>query len=272
MELLLATMNRKNQEEQQALIKKMNWDTKALIINQITEKEITKTEEQNNNYRCISTKEVGLSKSRNMAIREATEDICIFTDDDILFEKEAKQIIKQAYDNYPNADIICFFVESLNTNRKIKKMKKGKIGFLKTMRIASFQITFNRKKIIEKGIKFDEEFGAGSKWNHGEEAIFLCDCLRKGLKIQYVDRKIGYVEQKQSTWFKGLTKDFFYTQGAIFYRMLPSWYFLLILQFAIRKRKQYSHSLSCLEAIKMMKKGAEEYKRSKTKHANRNIT
>ena len=272
MELLLSTMNKKNIEQQEALLSKMNWNKTALIINQMPESKIAKKEEINKNYRCISTQEIGLSKSRNMAIQNAKEDICLFADDDVILEDQAEQVINQAYHTYLDADIICFFIESLNANRKIKKMKNRKVGFLKTMRIASFQITFKRKKILEKGLQFDEEFGAGSKWDHGEEAIFLCDCLRQGLKIQYIDKKIGKVEQKESTWYKGFTKDFLYKQGAIFYRMLPCWYFFLILQFAIRKKKQYCNFLSCIEAIRIMKKGAQDYKKSKKKCMNRNIT
>ncbi len=71
----------------------------------------------------------------------------------------------------------------------MKRIVGKNVGKLKIMRISSFQITMKKDKIKE--IKFDENFGSGAKYDRGEEAIFLKDCLEKGLKIIYINKKIA---------------------------------------------------------------------------------
>ena len=84
-------------------------------------------------------------------------------------------------------------------------------------------------------IIFNENFGAGTENNRGEEQIFLYEAIRKGMKVIFVNKKIGEVEQKESTWFAGYNPEFFKIQGKIFKKMSTKYYKILILQYAIRK-------------------------------------
>ena len=172
----------------------------------------------------------------------------LFSDDDLVYEKDYKDIIEESYKKYKKADIICFHVES--KNRKIKKLKTGKIGLFRIMKISSFQISIKKDSI--KNIRFDENFGAGKIYDRGEETIFLRDCLKAGLKIIFVNKKIGSVEQKESTWFKGFTKDYLYKKGKVLKRIYPKIYSFIILQFAIRKYCLYKNNVGFCEAIKVM--------------------
>lgn len=129
------------------------------------------------------------------------------------------------------------------------------------MRVISSQITFRRKSMIKNNIKFDKNFGAGAKYDRAEETIMLCDASRKKMKIVYVNKLIGTVKQENSTWFKGFNKDFFFKQGACFYRMNRPIYIFLIIQYAIRKYKLYNKNIKIKEAIHSMFQGANEYKR-----------
>lgn len=241
----LSTRNLKNNDELEKLIKKMNIKSHYLIINQSENSNV------NDKY-VINKNEKGLSKSRNCVINNATNDIVLLADDDVTYNDEYKKIIVDAYNKYDNADVICFYVESTNTKRKTKRMRTGKVGLIKSMKIVSFEITFKKDAILKNNLKFNEEFGAGTKLNRGEEQIFLCDALRKGLKILFVNKKIGEVSQEESTWFTKMDKDFFTVQGKVFRKMSPKFYKILIFQYAIRKYFLYHKNISFRNAYLSM--------------------
>ena len=240
LQVLLSTMNLERDIEVNNLIEKMNIQSDYLIINQTSK--TAKIE----NEKVITINEFGLSKSRNLAIKNSTEKFIILADDDVKYVDNYEKIILDAYKKYPKADCICFWVESKNKDRRVQRMKNGKIGIFKIMKIASFQITMRREKANK--IAFDENFGAGTNLNRGEETIFLRECIRKGYNIRFENIKIGEVNQTESTWFKGIDKEYLNIQGQVFKRIYPVLYPLINLQFVIRKRKLIDMNL--IEALK----------------------
>lgn len=252
LEVLISTMNLNNNVEVENLINRMNIASKYLIVNQYRDTTLV------NNKNVINKKEYGLSKSRNDAIANSNSAIILLADDDVCYKSNYNKIIIDAHNKYNDADIICFYVESKNKNRKIKRMITGKIGYLKAMRICSMEISFKKEKILNNNLKFNENYGAGTKNLRGEETIFLYEALRKGLKVLFVNKKIGEVEQKESTWFSGYNETFFYIQGKIFKEMTSKYYKLLIIQYAIRKYFLYHKEISFKNTIKNMMKGAKE--------------
>ncbi len=257
-EVLVSTMNLINEKE---LLKKMNISGKAVIINQIT-KDIELKNVETKKYKLLSFKEKGLSKSRNKAISNSIADICAIADDDLNYEDNYETIITKAYEKYPDADIIAFFVDNEDKNNVMKKYKEGRVHYLKSMKIQSSQITFRRKSIIDSGIKFDERFGAGSENYWGEENIFLFDCIKKGLKVYYIPQKLTtFRANAGTTWDKKPSKENSTIRGKIFYRMTSVFYPILILQFAIRKRKLVGKYVSFKDDVMYMFKGAKECKK-----------
>lgn len=242
-EILISTMNLKKEIEAQDLIKKMKITSDFLVINQAKETEIS-------NDNIINSNQIGISKSRNMAIQNSKNKIILIADDDVIYSDNYKNIIVDAYNKYTNADIISFYIESQNPKRKIKRMKTGRIGLIRSMRVASVEISCKSDRIKE--IKFNEEYGAGAKINRGEEQIFLRDARRQKLKAIFVNKKIGEVEQKESSWNKGWDKNYFENQGELYKSLSPKCYKILILQYALRKYNQYKSNLTLKEAIKYM--------------------
>lgn len=258
-EVLLSTMNLKDINQTKKLIKQMNVNTPILIINQITE-DISPWNYDDENIKLYSYIEKGLSKSRNRAISNANADVAIIADDDVIYENDYEKTISDAYEKYKDADIIAFYVQSNNKKRSIKRQRTHKVNFITAMRIQSMQITFKSKEIKKEKINFMEEFGAGSRYFMGEESIFLYQCLNNKKKIYYVNKKIAEVNHKNSTWFKGFSKEFFCSEGAVFYAITKRFYKILILQYAIRKRKAYKGHMRIKDAIRYMLEGANEYK------------
>lgn len=256
MEVLVSTMNL---DDAEGLKKRMNILGSSVIINQITKEDVSDINIFDGENRVYSYHEKGLSKSRNKAIEKSNADICIIADDDLTYVDDYEDIIEQAYNKYRDADIIAFYVESTNKKAPTTMQSEGKVGFLKSMKIFSFQITFKRESILKRNIKVDENFGAGSgKYTMGEENIFLFDCLRKKAKIYFVPLTIATVTHNESTWFKGFTEQYFISKGACFYRMSKWFSSIFITQFAVRKYKLYKEEMKFTDALKYMFKGRKQ--------------
>lgn len=258
-EVLISTMNLENQED---LISKANVKS-SVIINQARNTTLKNVTEGNN--RLYSYDEKGLSRSRNRAIENSKADICVIADDDIRYEDNYEKIIEKGYEKYPDADIIAFYLDNVDPKINRPRRKEGKINFIKSMQIKSSQITFKRKSIVEKQIKFKERFGAGSELYMGEENIFLANCLKAKLKIYYIPITIATTQENNSSWFNGHNEYDFNVKGAVYYEMSKKIYALLILQFAIRKTKLYADEVKPFKAIKYMFEGAKKYKNSTKK-------
>ncbi len=257
-EVLVSTMF----QNDMSLISTMNIKGDVLIVNQSNNDADESFISNDTRIRFISSKERGLSRSRNIAIKNSSGDICLFADDDITYNDDYIETIREQYKMNPSADIIVFPVPSLNPERSKSYSKKiQRIGYLRSMRVYSYEISFRRDAVIRAGVSFNELFGAGSgKYSCGEENIFLFDCLRKRLRILFVPKKIGVVSHSSSTWFNGYDDKFFFDKGAMFYAMSKPMAIAFILQYLFRKRKLYKNTTGFCGALKSMINGLIDYK------------
>ena len=242
-----------------SILRKLNITGSSIVINQGSSEEREYFPEEDCLF--ITTKERGLSKSRNMAIREAAmagRELCILCDNDVLYERDYEDKILKAFDRNPDSDILVFFIERPERHRSVFNTEKP-LDRLHAMKIFSPEIAFRLSRIRKAGLKMDELFGAGAKYGMGEENIFLFDAIRAGLKITYVPIRIAGTIENESSWFKGYTREFFRNRGAGYYRMAPVLWPLLCLQFAVRKRGLYRESLGFFAALKGMAEGKREY-------------
>ncbi len=248
-EVLVSAMHQKDL----SIVYDTNIASDVLLINQCDRNELLEVFRDFGRVRCISTTERGLSRSRNMALRNACGEYCLICDDDEILYSGYQNEIETAYQKYPDADIICFKIKREEKKYSDKPMK---INYVTALQVFSCQISFKLKKIIESGINFDVNFGSGTPIGSGEENIFLYDCLKAGLKIYYVPVLIGEVAQKQSGWFKGFTEEYFINKGTIVTKMMGKfWGFVYCLYFAVSKYKRYNKNLSFIESITFMIKG-----------------
>ncbi len=195
----------------------------------------------------------GLSVSRNTAVQLSSADICLISDDDEIFVSDLERKILSAYRKIPDADVIIFAM----SNRPLTLGKTSKrLKWYETLKVSSWQISFKRKSILNKGICFDAKLGAGTGNGAGEENKFLLDCYRKKLKIYYVPLKIASVAQEESTWFHGYTEQFFYNRGKTT-RYIFGFPFSLAYAayFLVAKKKLYSKDISMTCACQNIIKG-----------------
>lgn len=206
LEILISCMN----ETDDKIIEKSNIKSDVVIVNQCDKSSINEYKYNDFNVKYINTPTRGLSISRNLAIFNSTADICLISDDDLLFLEDYEKIIIDTFEKYPNADIIAFKLHTKKSCRKVKKIRK-----LSTMKISSVQVAFRRNKIIDNHIEFNASLGAGTSNGAGEENKFLVDCLKHGLKIYYVPIEVINLLPSESSWFKGYDKEYFYKKGYV---------------------------------------------------------
>ena len=246
--------------EDENYIDSLGIHTDCVVINQCdrqTERMVRhETPEGPVNVTYVETTERGLSRSRNMALRKAKQDVCLLCDNDVEYVKDYDRIVERAFERFPEADIIVFFIKRPERQEPIFTRPK-RMGYLSTLKIFSPEIALRRRNVSD--ITFNEMFGAGAKYFMGEENIFLYECLKRGMKIMYVPEMIAKTRDEESTWFKGYDKEFFVSRGANYTAMSRLFAPGLIWQFALRKKALYRDGMSVQEAVKAMFCGRREY-------------
>lgn len=256
--ILLSCMHQKDA----SIVNRSNINTDVVVVNQCDNNDVvqfTNTSVDGKPYvvKMVNTTERGLSRSRNMAISHAKSDICLISDDDEVFVSDVVDRVVKAYEEHPEADVISFKVDGTESSKKKYAQKVSRVGYLNAMHIASVQISFRRNSILQNGITYDPEMGAGTGHGCGEENKFLFDCLRKGLRVVHVPVTIASLEDRgESRWFKGWTERFFLERGWATARYLGKPLAIVYaVYYAIKKRKAYGKDVSVWKALKNMVKG-----------------
>lgn len=262
--VLVSTMNRNDLN----FLKDMYLRDNVVVVNQTTNNQLIDSKRiDSESITVVNSFDRGLSKSRNLALKNSESDISIIADDDVMYYPNFENKVIEAYDKFPDADVIAFKVHRIGQNSNREKSfsdKEKNINYLTSMKISSVEITFKTKSIKVNNIRFNENIGAGTEFMMGEENQFLFDCLKSNLNIKYVPIEIAEVDVSDSTWFNGFDDNYFISTGAKFYNMSHVFYPLFIFQFAIRKTKLYKNNYSFFEVIKVMFSGVEKYKKKQT--------
>ncbi len=256
-QVLISTMNQP--KDDYSLLDRMNIQSKAVVVNQCDRNKTQVIEYNGHSVAWVDTTERGLSRSRNMAIQNAEDEICLLADDDEVLISGYSQVIENAFYENEFASIIRFQIGGIEKEFKKYPIKMQNIGFLKSMKISSVEIAFRRNAVVDNEIKFDVLLGAGAEFNHGEENVFMFDCLKKGLKTIYVPALIAKLHIGNSSWFQGFNAEYFISSGASYTAMSRALSWILILQFAVRRYKRYRSEMSFFRAIKYMNKGKKQY-------------
>lgn len=199
----------------------------------------------------VSINETGLSKSRNLAISNATCELLLVSDDDVIHLQSYDKTISKAFEE-TNADVICFKIitPSGSDYKKYPNSRRilGKLGVLK---VSSVEIAFRNEVIRKNGIKFNENYGLGTNIPGGEENLFLLECLRKGLKIVFEPEIIGIHPELSSN--KLFDRKYYYNKGQLFRELYSTPLFPLI--FVVKKILKCSSLTEGIISFKMFIKG-----------------
>ncbi len=246
-QVLVAAMN----QVDHSLIDKMNIQTDCIVGNQCDRDSIERFHVGNKSILYLNFNERGVGLNRNNALMRASGDICLFADDDMVYVDGYEDIVNRMFKKYPDADVMIFNLkEPIATRYIIKRFEK--VGYLNYLRYGTARIAVRLKSIKSNGIYFNQCFGGGTEHCHGEDNIFLTDCLKAGLKIYAVPVVIAELtEERKSTWNNGYDKKYFKDQGCLYKAISKRWWKLLCLQDAIRRGNR-DYGMSWKSAYKNM--------------------
>ena len=112
-QVLASVMN----QEMEFIVNRMNLGTDAVIINQCDRYGVEEMDYRGHKVRFFSCAERGVGRSRNNAILRADSDICLFSDEDIVYEQGYAQTIAAEFERNPKADMILFNIEVEESRR-----------------------------------------------------------------------------------------------------------------------------------------------------------
>ena len=257
-EVLVACMHQKDD----SLYKEMNLQTDAILANQAEEFSYKEYAQQNGNVaKLLTTHDRGVGKNRNKALIFATGKYLLCADQDMIYVDGYEDIVKEAFDKCPKADVIVFNLEYLNRFTKGRKpgAKIKRIHFWNAMRYGAARIAIRRVALEKATLSFSHLYGGGAIYSSGEDSLFIRDALRKKLKIYYYPQIIAKVKQEESSWFKGYNDKYFIDKGILIANAFPVMKHLLAYYFAFRLRS-VSKEHNFKRIYKLMKNGYKEYK------------
>jgi glycosyltransferase involved in cell wall biosynthesis len=253
-QVLVATMH----QIDHSLLSKMNIRSDAIIGNQCDRNEIEEFIWNGHNIKYLNFAERGVGLNRNNSLMRADADICVFADDDMVFDDDYVDTLERVFHEHPEADVLLFNLhEKIITQPIIKK--KSEIGYFNYLRYGTARIAFRLSKVKHYGIYFNQCFGGGTIYCHGEDNLFLNACLKKGLKLVAIPEYIASLnEERESSWNHGYNEKYINDQGVLYHALSRRWWKLLCFQDSFRRCKSYQRSF--IETYKMMLKGGQSIK------------
>lgn len=257
-EVLVATMHQKDS----SIYEKMNLKTDAVLANQADRYEYREFLKNQSKVKMITTSERGVGKNRNNALMYATGEICIFGDDDMIYMDNYPEIVRKAFEELPEADIIIFNIETVGTETRSRRLNTQikKVHMFNALNYGAARIAVRREELMKKNIWFSLLYGGGAPYSSGEDSLFLTEAIRKGMKIYVYPVKIADIEQGTSTWFNGYTAKYFEDRGIWIANAFPKLKYLLSIYYSYRLRK-VTKEFSGKEILKLINKGIKKFAR-----------
>ena len=252
-QVLISTMH----QTDHSLLDKMNIQSDAIVVNQCNRNGIEEFEYKGHQILWMSLKERGVGLSRNTALMRATADIILFADDDVVYDDGYEKTIVDCFEKYATTDMLIFRVESTNKDRPTKKESRDhKLTWFNSMKYGAFRIAIRTAAIRKANVFYSLLFGGGAKYQAGEDTLFIQQCLKNKIKAVSVQKRIGIVEQNQSTWFAGSNEKYFYDKGVLVRRCFGLWAKPLLLLLLVKNRHE-TDELGLQKAIKYAFDGAD---------------
>jgi len=181
--------------------------------------------------RIINVAERGLSKSRNMAIKNAIKTICLIADDDVVYLQNFDEEIINAFNQNLDAAIITFNHQRIGLDKPQNNSKKPYRHSKKTIYdVCSIEIAFRLNSIRENNLFFDKYFGLGSYFEIAEEFLFLRGAIKLNLKLYFSPHVIVSHPLLSSGEDQGNDK-LIYARAALFYKLKSNLVYIWLLKY-----------------------------------------
>ena len=252
---VLASVMNQTMEEQ---VKRMNLASDAVIINQCDCLKQEEMEYRGHRVRFCSFPERGIGKSRNEAIVRADRDICLFSDEDIVYEEGYAEAITAEFQRNPKADMILFNITVDESRRTYHITERKRVHWYNCGRYGAVSFAVRRESLLQSGVTFSLLFGGGAKYSNGEDSLFLKEFMSKGYRVYTAPVTIGREEVGESTWFTGYSQKFFHDRGVLYYYLYGKLAHLMALRFLLAHRAKMCVEVSMKQALAWMREGIRE--------------
>lgn len=230
-EILCVTMHQMDFSK----IQTMNIHSDVVFANQADETSLKKIEFEGHHAKMVTTETRGVGKNRNIALLNASADICLMADDDVVYADDLEKKVVGEFERHPDADVIIFNLETDDKKRKQKIYRKTKkCSRFCRMPWGSFRIAFRLSSWEKANVWFTILFGGGCVFPMGEDSMWLSEMRRKNMRFYVSNEIIGTVSFAESTWFTGYNEKYFYGKGVFFRSVHPNTFFLWMVYFAFR--------------------------------------
>lgn len=255
-QMLVSAVN----QDVQTLAQRMNIETDAIVINQCDRFGYAEYEHKGHTVRCFSLKERGVGLSRNNALMRADEKLCIFADEDIVYESGYAKAVEAAFEQHPEADLLLFNVKVAPARRTYWNEGEKRIRWYNYGRYPAYSIAARTEALHKANVSFSLLFGGGAKYSNGEDSLFLKDCLDAGLRLVAVPMVIGEEKERESTWFHGYNEKFFKDRGVLYHFLYGRMAVPFSFRFLLAHGKEMCQEMGLKRAFSLMKDGIREGK------------
>lgn len=251
LQLLVAAMGKAPLE----LAQEMQIDSDAVIVSQGGHYAYEELDYKGHRIRYFAMAERGVGLSRNHSLLRASADICLFSDDDIIYEPGYAQLVLAAFEAHPRADVLLFNVQAMPGRETYHNDSFGRVHWYNCGRYPTYSCAVYTRRIHQKNITFSLLFGGGARYSNGEDSLFLRDCLRAGLKVYKVPVLIGHERARESTWFGGYNRKFFYDRGVLYHYLYGCLARPMALRFLLAHRGAMCREIPWRDAYGIMRQG-----------------
>ena len=256
-QVLVAAVN----EDVNTLAEKMHLETEAVIVNQCDRFAYQEYMHNGRLIRAFSMKERGVGLNRNTALMRADGDICLFSDEDIVFYPGYEEKILTAFNENPDADLITFNFKVDPSRATYYNTKKRRIRWYNYGRYPTYAAAARVEALRKANVSFSLLFGGGAKYSNGEDSLFFHDCLKKGLHLYAHTEELGEEVYRESTWFKGYNPKFFVDRGVLYHHLYGKGAKIFSLRFLLAHKEEMLKEMPLKKAYGLMKQGINEAKR-----------
>lgn len=258
LQVLAAAVN----QEVNTLAEKMNLETEAVIVNQCDGYDYQEYLHRGRRIRCFSMAERGVGLNRNTALMHADGDICLFSDEDIVFYAGYEKMVLEAFEKNPDADMIAFNFKVDDSRRTYYNESKKRIRWYNYGRYPTYALAARLESLRKANVAFSLLFGGGARYSNGEDSLFLHDCLKKRLHVYAETAELGREVYRESTWFQGYHQKFFWDRGVL-YRYLYGglagiFAFRFLFLHGVVKKSGMLEEIGFREAYGLMRQGIKE--------------
>lgn len=121
------------------------------------------------------------------------EQLCLISDDDVSYTDRQLTRIIEIFGERPATDAVCFRIATPDGQPPFKhypdkEREVRQVPVYGRFCFSSIELAFRLAPVLSGKIRFDENFGLGSsRWPEGgEETVFLSDCRKAGMRLDYV--------------------------------------------------------------------------------------